>query len=91
VNVPKTSFLKKIGAMLLETQTTLAELESFLTTFHVKETYNQILNASEIPFLPPFQQSLAHVLIGKGLECPTIVDKVNEELSPLGIKLQCPK
>jgi hypothetical protein len=91
VNVPKTSFLKKIGAMLLETQTTLAELESFLTTSHVKETYNQILNASEIPFLPPFQQSLAHVLIGKGLECPTIVDKVNEELSPLGIKLQCPK
>ena len=28
VNVPKTSFLKKIGAMLLETQTTLAELEN---------------------------------------------------------------
>jgi hypothetical protein len=91
VNVPKTSFLKKIGAMLLETQTTLAELENFLTTPHVKETYNQILNASEIPFLPPFQQSLAHVLIGKNLECPTIVDKVNEELSPLGIKLQCPE
>jgi hypothetical protein len=91
VNVPKPAFLKKIGLMLLETQTTLTELENCLTVPKVKEAYNGILSASEIPFLPPFQQSLAHILIGKGLECPTIVEKVNEELSPLGIKLQCPQ
>ncbi|NHI90124.1 MAG: NYN domain-containing protein [Candidatus Thorarchaeota archaeon] len=91
VNVPKTAFLKKIGTMLLETQTTLAELENCLTTPRVKESYNQILEASEIPFLPPFQQSLAHVLIGKGLKCGNVVEKVNEELSPLGIKIQCPE
>jgi hypothetical protein len=91
VNVPKTAFLKKIGTMLLETQTTLAELENCLTTPRVKESYNQILEASEIPFLPPFQQSLAHILIGKGLKCGNVVEKVNEELSPLGIKLQCPE
>ena len=91
VNVPKTAFLKKIGTMLLETQTTLVELENCLTTPRVKESYNQILEASEIPFLPPFQQSLAHILIGKGLKCSNVVEKVNEELSPLGIKLQCPE
>jgi hypothetical protein len=91
VNVPKPAFLKKIGLMLLETQTTLDELENCLTVPKVKEAYNQILAASEIPFLPPFQQSLAHILIGKGLECQTIVEKVNDELSPLGIKLQCPE
>ncbi|MFW9795854.1 MAG: NYN domain-containing protein [Candidatus Thorarchaeota archaeon] len=91
VNVPKTSFLKKISLMLLETQTTLSELENCLTIPEVKETYNEILTASEIPFLPPFQQSLAHILIGKGLACSNIVEKVNEELSPLGIKLQCPE
>ena len=90
VNVPKPAFLKKISLMLIETRTTLAELENCLTVPRVKEAYNEILAASEIPFLPPFQQSLAHVLIGKGLECPNIVEKVNEELSPLGIKLQCP-
>ena len=90
VNVPKTAFLKKIGLMLLDTHTSLAELENCLTVPRVKEVYNEILTASEIPFLPPFQQSLAHILIGKGLECPNIVEKVNEELSPLGIKLQCP-
>ncbi|MBY8998979.1 MAG: NYN domain-containing protein [Candidatus Thorarchaeota archaeon] len=90
VNVPKTAFLKKIGLMLLDTQTSLAELENCLTVPRVKEAYNEILTASEIPFLPPFQQSLAHILIGKGLECGNIVEKVNEELSPLGIKLQCP-
>jgi hypothetical protein len=91
VNVPKTAFLKKIGLMLLDTQTSLAELENCLTVPRVKEAYNEILSASEIPFLPPFQQSLAHILIGKGLECPNIVEKVNDELSPLGIKLQCPE
>ena len=77
--------------MLLDTQTSLAELENCLTVPRVKEAYNEILSASEIPFLPPFQQSLAHILIGKGLECPNIVEKVNDELSPLGIKLQCPE
>ncbi|MHA2395418.1 MAG: hypothetical protein ACXAC0_01835, partial [Candidatus Thorarchaeota archaeon] len=90
VNVPKAAFLKKIGLMLLETQTTIDELENCLTAPRVKEAYNEILAASKIPFLPPFQQSLAHILIGKGLECTNIVEKVNEELSPLGIKLQCP-
>jgi len=91
VNVPKTAFLKKISHMLLETQTTIDELENCLTAPQVKEAYNEILVASDIPFLPPFQQSLAHILIGKGLECANIVEKVNEELSPLGIKLQCPE
>jgi len=90
VNVPKPAFLKKISTMLLETQTTLDELETCLTVPKTKAAYNEILAVSEIPFLPPFQQSLAHVLIGKGLECNKIVEKVNEELSPLGIKLQCP-
>jgi len=90
VNVPKTTFLKKISQTLLETRTSLTELESYLTDDKVKQSYSSILNASNIPFLPPFQQSYAHVLIGKGLDCDDIVTKVNSELSPLGIKLQCP-
>jgi hypothetical protein len=90
VNVPKPAFLKKISQMLLDTKTSLAELENCLTVPRVKEAYTSILTASEIPFLPPFQQSLAHILIGKGLECDEIVSNVNKELSPLGIKLSCP-
>lgn len=90
VNVPKPAFLKKISQMLIDTKTSLAELENCLTVPKVKEAYNSILEASAIPFLPPFQQSLAHILIGKGLECINVVEKVNEELSPLGIKLHCP-
>ncbi|MHA2047418.1 MAG: NYN domain-containing protein, partial [Candidatus Thorarchaeota archaeon] len=72
VNVPKTSFLRKISQMLLDTKTSLAELENCLTVPKVKEAYNSILTASNLPFLPPFQQSLTHILIGKGLECSTI-------------------
>lgn len=91
VNVPKASFLKKISQMLLDTKTSLAELENCLTVPKVKEAYNAILMASNLPFLPPFQQSLTHILIGKDLECSTITSKVNEELSALGIELSCPK
>jgi uncharacterized LabA/DUF88 family protein len=90
VNVPKTTFLKKISYMLLETRTSLTELENYLTDEKVKQAYSSMLNSSNIPFLPPFQQSYANVLIGKGLDCQDIIMKVNIELSPLGIKLQCP-
>jgi uncharacterized LabA/DUF88 family protein len=91
VNVPKSSFLKKISQMLLDTQTSLAELENCLTVPKVKDVYNSILKASNLPFLPPFQQSLTHILIGKGLDCEVITAKVDEELSPLGITLSCPE
>ncbi len=90
VNVPKTTFLRKISQMLLETHTSLNELERYLTDDKLKETYFSILSASNIPFLPPFQQSYIHVLLGKDFPCHDIVTKVNIELSPLGIKLQCP-
>lgn len=91
VNVPKVTFLKKISQILLETRTSLSEMESYLTDEKVKQAYSSILDTSNVPFLPPFQQSYAHILIGKGLECNEIVSKVNIELSPLGIKLQCPE
>jgi hypothetical protein len=91
VNIPKPAFMKKISSILLETRTTLQQLESYLMDKTVRSTYTSILEASGIPFLPPFQMSLAHILIGKGLECTDIVKKVNSELSPLGIVLSCPK
>jgi len=90
VNVPKPAFMKKISMILLETRTTLQQLESYLMDETVSN-YTRIIEASNLPFLPPFQMSLAHILIGKGLDCPDIITKVNSELSPLGIVLSCPK
>jgi len=90
VNIPKPAFMKKISMVLLETRTTLQQLESFLLDENVTSTYSSILNASGIPFLPPFQMSLAHILIGKGLDCTSVINRVNSELSPLGIVLSCP-
>ena len=91
VNVPKPAFMKKISMILLETHITLKQLEDYLQDENVKSTYNNILEASGIPFLPPFQMSLAHILIGKGLDCSEVITKVNSELSPLGIILKCPE
>ncbi|MHA1138439.1 MAG: hypothetical protein ACTSSE_18315, partial [Candidatus Thorarchaeota archaeon] len=91
VNVPKPAFMKKISMILLETRTTLQQLEAYLVDETVRSTYSGILEASGIPFLPPFQMSLAYILIGKGLDCMDIIKKVNSELSPLGIVLSCPE
>jgi len=91
VNIPKPAFMKKISMILLETRTTLQQLESYLQDETVRSTYTSILEASSIPFLPPFQMSLAYILIGKGFDCTDIIAKVNSELSPLGIVLSCPK
>lgn len=77
--------------ILLETRTTLQQMETYLLDESVRRLYLSILETSAIPFLPPFQMSLAHILIGKGLECTDIVKKVNSELSPLGIVLSCPE
>jgi len=90
VNIPKLVFMKKISTMLLETRTTLQQLEAYLLDKTVRSTYINILNASGIPFLPPFQMSLAHILIGKGLDCTDVINRVNSELSHLGIVLSCP-
>ena len=91
VNVPKPAFLKKISQNLLEYRTTLFQLESYLSNEKIRRSYNMILQASNIPFLPPFQMSLAHILLGKGLECKEVITQVNSELTPLGIKLSCPE
>ena len=42
VNVPKPAFLKKISLLLLDTKTSLAELENCLTVPRVKKTYNSV-------------------------------------------------
>ncbi|MFQ5831188.1 MAG: NYN domain-containing protein [Candidatus Thorarchaeota archaeon] len=90
VNVPKDLFLEKIRDMILENGSTLAQLEEFLQDERVVREYRAILEASDIPFLPPFQMSLAHILLGKGQSCTETVEQVNAELSPLGITINCP-
>ena len=89
VNVPKDLFLEKIRNMLLENGSTLPQMEAFLQDEKIRQEYQSILNASDIPFLPPYQMTLTHVLLGKGHSCHETLVKVNEELSPLGITLEC--
>jgi hypothetical protein len=91
VNIPKHTFLKKIAYMLTETRTTLSQMEQSLLDNNVKRKYDGILKASEVAFLPPFQMSYTHVLLGKGVGCEEAVTKVNMELRPLGIVLKCPE
>ncbi len=90
VNVPKDLFLEKIRNMILENRSTLPQLEAYLQDEKIRQDYQNILDASKIPFLPPYQMTLTHVLLGKGHKCKETIIKVNEELSPLGITLECP-
>jgi hypothetical protein len=90
VKVPKDLFLEKVMEMLLDNHATLKQLEHWLKDSDIRESYQSILDASNLPFLPPFQMSLAHVLLGKGKSCDETVEVVNSELNPLGIRLSCP-
>ncbi|UCE11343.1 MAG: NYN domain-containing protein [Candidatus Thorarchaeota archaeon] len=90
VNVPKDIFLKKISEMLLENKATLKQLESCLERDDVRESYSAVLKASGIPYLPPYQQILLLALLGRGVECSDAIVRVNYELGPIGITLQCP-
>jgi hypothetical protein len=89
VNVPKDIFLKKISEMLIENKSTLKQLESCLKRDDVRDAYSAILKTSGIPYLPPYQQILLLALLGRGVECKDAVDRVNPELGPIGITLQC--
>ncbi|MBD3404866.1 MAG: NYN domain-containing protein [Candidatus Lokiarchaeota archaeon] len=90
VKVPRDAFLEKIMNMLLENKTTLHQMETFLKSSEIRSTYNEILKASSVPFLPPFQMSLAHILLGQGKSCEETVALVNEELRHVSITLECP-
>ncbi len=89
VKIPKDQFLEKIAEMLIQYKTSLRRLESYLRDEEVKESYQEILERSNLPFLPPYQMSLAHVLLGKDVECDEVIQRVNDELTPLGITLFC--
>jgi len=89
VKVPKEQFLEKIAEMLVHYEATLRILESYLQDKDIKESYQEILDRSNLPFLPPYQMSLAHVLLGRGFDCDEVTERVNEELTPLGITLSC--
>jgi hypothetical protein len=90
VNVPKPVFLEKIADVLHEAGITLKRLDEYLEDDAVRQKYQSILDSSGIPFLPPFQMLMATVLLGRGLDCGETIARVNDELTPLSITLQCP-
>jgi hypothetical protein len=90
VNIPKDVFLEKIINVLHKAGITLSRLEEFLDNEEIKKYYSSILEASGLPFLPPFQMLMTTTLLGKGLTCAETVTQVNEELQPLSITLSCP-
>jgi hypothetical protein len=89
--VPKKEFLEKIATLLLSTRTTLKRLETYLEDQGIRTTYEGILEASDLLFLPPFQMCMTHVFLGQRVACRETVEKVNVELEPLGIVLKCPE
>ncbi len=91
VNIPKAVFLEKISQMLLEHHTTLRHLEMYLRDNDLRRTYQNILDASGVPFLPPYQMSMAFVMLGRGKSVEETVESVSAELEPLGITLKTPE
>lgn len=88
--VPSDRFIKRTLRMLYKYDASISEMEEYLRDPDIREVYNQILNASGLSFIPPYEQILLSILLGKGWGCERSIEVVNQELSPLGYEIECP-
>ncbi len=88
--VPKDIFIERIGQFLLDSRITLNQLEKYLRSRKLTREYETVLEASGVPFLPPYQKSMLYVFLGEGMDCEEAIKEVNVELKPVSIALSCP-
>ena len=89
--MPIDLFLLKISEELNVYGITLDRLDSIFQKDENTKHYRAILKASDVAYLPPYQQILCRILIDLGWDDKRIVDRVNEELWLIGRHLVPPQ
>ena len=88
--VPSNPFIERTIRMLYKYDTGIPEMESYLERKDIKDTYNAILRQSGLSFIPPYEQIILAILLGKDWNCEDAINVVNQELAPLGYAIECP-
>jgi ppGpp synthetase/RelA/SpoT-type nucleotidyltranferase len=90
VRIPNELFLWRIAEDLNLYRISFPELEEFFARPAIVDVYRRTLGASRLDYLPPYQQIKLVVLLGLGWDVDAAVARVNEELVPQGVRLECP-
>ena len=89
--MPIDLFLLKVSEELNVYGITLERLDTIFQKEENTKRYGAILKASDVAYLPPYQQILCRVLIDLGWDDKKVVDRVNEELWLIGRHLVPPQ
>jgi hypothetical protein len=90
-NIPSSTYIRKTINFLYNNNLSLSKTEGFLRSRKSKRMYKAILEASDVPFIPPYDQLVLHSLLGLGKDVNNVVDILNKELKANGIKLKYPE
>jgi ppGpp synthetase/RelA/SpoT-type nucleotidyltranferase len=89
--MPNDFYLYKIAEELELYGITADDLSQIFEDTNVAMRYWAILKASDVAFLPPYQQILAKLLLYLDRDDETVVDHVNSQLGPLPFMLRIPE
>lgn len=88
--MPNEFFLYKIAEELNLYGVSAEQLSEIFDDTSVALRYWRILTASDVKYLPPYQQILAKLLLFLGRDEETVVRHINSQLGPLPFALQSP-
>ena len=91
VRMPSPIFLSKIADELNLYGVSLDKLGTILKDSSLKSKYRDILEASNVSYIPVYQQTLCFILLALGNDVKSVIERVNQELILLGIKLREPE
>ena len=88
--MPSYFYLTKAAEDLALYDVTGERLESIFRDERVAHEYAEILRASNVSFLPPYQQILCRLLLSLGWDVTKVVERVNQEMWSIGTQLRVP-
>jgi ppGpp synthetase/RelA/SpoT-type nucleotidyltranferase len=88
--VPNNVFIAKTANELNIYNISLGKLADILQDEKIVLRYKKLLDISSIPFLPIYQQILCMILLYLDRDIKVVLDRVNAELLPLGLRLLPP-
>ena len=88
--IPNDFFVHKIADELTFANTSLEQLAALLGDEALRAKYRDLLQDNSLAYLPVYQQLLCMLLLTRGVSTDVLVDRLNAELRPLGIRLKSP-
>lgn len=88
--VPNEFFIAKIADELNTYGVSLVHLEKILHDQIIKDKYEKLLKANGRTYLPVYQQILCMILLHLSLDIEVVIERVNSQLLPLGLRLHAP-